>query len=230
MKYKYLNGKIYWYISSVVLQGGAFSMTKGKLIVISGPSGTGKGEICKKLLKRSDNLALSVSMTTRMPRKHEKHGREYYFVSKEEFENEIKSNGLLEYADVFGIGNYYGTPKDIVLEQLELGKDIILEIDVEGGRQVKANYCDTLRIFIAPPNMAELQRRISGRGTEEEEIIKRRLEEAITEIDAIEEYDYLVINDKIDEAVKVVESILIAEKAKVTRESADCLKKLKEEI
>ncbi len=203
---------------------------RGKLIVISGPSGTGKGVICKKLIKRNENLSLSVSLTTRKPRKTEEDGKEYYFISKEEFEKEISNNGVLEYANVYGLGNYYGTPRNRVLELIEAGKDVILEIDVEGGRQVKKNYNQVLRIFVIPPTMDELRKRITGRGTEAEEVIKRRLKEAKNEIDAaMQEYDYLIINDKIETAVKQIEAIIIAEKAKITEETFIQLETFKEE-
>ncbi len=203
---------------------------RGKLIVLSGPSGTGKGEICKKLIKQNKNLSLSVSLTTRKPRKNEEDGREYFFISKEEFEAEIANKGILEYANVYGLGNYYGTPKKRVLELIEAGKDILLEIDVEGGRQVKENYEQVLRIFVIPPTMEDLRKRIIGRGTEAEEVIDRRLNEAKIEIDAaMEEYDYLVINDKIEDAVKQIESIISAEKAKITEEIFTQLETFKEE-
>ena len=192
-------------------------MTKGNLIVISGPSGTGKGVVCKRLLKQNNNLAISISMTTRDPRKGEVDGREYYFVSREKFEDEIAKGGLLEYANVFDIGNYYGTPKNKVLEELERGKDIILEIDIEGGRQVKQSYEDAVMIFLAPPNMNELRNRIIKRGTERKEVIDKRLAEAIKELEAIDEYDYLIVNDKIEDATKKIEAILIAEKTRVTK-------------
>ena len=204
-------------------------MTKGNLIVISGPSGTGKGVICKRLLRQNSNLAISISMTTRAPRKGEVDGREYYFVSKEKFEDEIAKGGLLEYANVFDIGNYYGTPKSKVMKELELGKDIILEIDIEGGRQVKQSYKDALMIFLAPPNMNELRERIIKRGTEQKEVIDRRLDEAIKELEAIDEYDYLIINDKVEEATRKIEAILTAEKSKVTKGTFEKVQKMMKE-
>ncbi len=202
---------------------------KGKLVVISGPSGTGKGAICNQLVSKNKNISLSVSLTTRSPRKNEEDGREYHFITKEKFEEEIKNGGILEYANVYGIGNYYGTPKDKVFEQLDQGKDVILEIDVEGGKQVRNNYQETLLIFIIPPTKAELRKRIVGRGTEANDIIDKRLKEATREIEEALEYDYLIINDKIDNAVSQIEAILVAEKARIKEENFDKMKSFKEE-
>ena len=150
----------------------------------------------------------SVSMTTREPREGEVEGVNYFFVSKEEFENKIENNGLLEYARVFE--NYYGTPRKFVMDTLEKGNDVLLEIDVQGAMQVKEKYQDAIMVFIMPPSMEELKKRIVGRGTETEESIKRRLGEALNEIHMADKYDYMVVNDDIKKAVSDVENIVDA--------------------
>ena len=150
-------------------------MNKGRLFVISGPSGTGKGTICKELIK-DDKIRLSVSMTTRNPREGEVHGVSYYFAIKEEFLQIIEAGGFLEYAEVFG--NYYGTPKMEVLELLENGIDVLLEIDVQGALQIKEVYPEAVLVFILPPSMEELRARLTGRGTETQDVVERRLGEA----------------------------------------------------
>lgn len=183
-------------------------MSIGKLFVMSGPSGTGKGTICKQLFKDRPNMISSVSMTTREPREGEVEGVNYFFVSKEEFENKIENNGLLEYARVFE--NYYGTPRKFVMDTLEKGNDVLLEIDVQGAMQVKEKYQDAIMVFIMPPSMEELKKRIVGRGTETEESIKRRLGEALNEIHMADKYDYMVVNDDIKKAVSDVENIVDA--------------------
>ncbi|WP_035290735.1 guanylate kinase [Clostridium sp. KNHs214] len=186
--------------------------SKGLLIVISGPSGTGKGTICKEFLKRND-FWLSVSATTRSPRKGEQHGKEYYFLSKDEFEGKIKEDDFLEYAHVYN--NYYGTPKSNVIEKLEKGKDVILEIDIQGAINVKKAYKEAILIFILPPSYEELKNRIVNRGTETEESLKTRLESANREIECSREYDYIVLNDTVEAAVRRVESVVLAEKCKL---------------
>ncbi|WP_138203283.1 guanylate kinase [Haloimpatiens lingqiaonensis] len=188
--------------------------SKGLLIVISGPSGTGKGTICKEVLKRND-FWLSVSATTRSPRKGEQHGKEYYFLTKEEFEAKIEERDFLEYAHVYN--NYYGTPKSNVIEKLEKGKDVILEIDIQGAINVKKAYSEAILIFILPPSYEELKNRIVNRGTETEESLKTRLESANREIECSKEYDYVVVNDTVDAAVRRVESIILAEKCKLKK-------------
>jgi guanylate kinase len=154
-------------------------MNKGRLFVISGPSGTGKGTICKELIK-DDKIRLSVSMTTRNPREGEVHGVSYYFAIKEEFLQKIEAGGFLEYAEVFG--NYYGTPKMEVLELLDEGIDVLLEIDVQGALQIKDVYPEAVLVFILPPSMEALRARLTGRGTETQEVVERRLGEASKEI------------------------------------------------
>ncbi|WP_102400616.1 guanylate kinase [Haloimpatiens massiliensis] len=186
--------------------------SKGLLIVISGPSGTGKGTICKEFLKRND-FWLSVSATTRSPREGEMHGKDYYFLSKEEFEGKIKEEDFLEYAHVYN--NYYGTPKSNVIEKLEKGKDVILEIDIQGAINVKKAYKEAILIFILPPSYEELKNRIVNRGTETEESLKTRLQSANREIECSKDYDYVVLNDTVEAAVKRVESVVLAEKCKL---------------
>lgn len=186
---------------------------RGRLFVISGPSGAGKGTICKELLKSHD-ITLSISMTTRAPRDGEEHGKHYFFVTKEEFQRAIDNGEMLEYANVFG--NMYGTPKDAVIKRLERGHNIILEIDVQGGLQIKkAMPDDTVLIFILPPDKQTLRQRLEGRATDADDVIEKRLSEAINEIKIIGEYDYYVVNDDLTTAVNKAQSIITAENAKV---------------
>lgn len=189
-------------------------MKKGLLIVISGPSGTGKGTVCKKLLK-NNNFWFSVSATTRAPREGEVHGKNYYFMTKEEFQDKIEENDFLEYAEVYG--NYYGTPKSKVVEMLDKGKDVILEIDIQGALKVKENYKEGIFIFILPPSMEELKNRIIKRGTETEESLMTRFKSAYKEINYVSKYNYAVVNDKVNDAVEKIQSIIIAEKCRVDR-------------
>ena len=188
------------------------SRKKGRLYVISGPSGTGKGTICGELLKEIGN-EFSVSMTTREPREGEVHGKDYYFVTREVFLENIEAGNFLEHATVFD--NFYGTPKDMVLNRLEKGRNVILDIDVQGGLQVKRAMPEAVLIFILPPSLAELRRRLEGRGTETAEKVERRLSQALNEIKLIGEYDYYIVNDKIDEAAELAKSIIAAEAARV---------------
>jgi len=179
------------------------------LYVISGPSGAGKGAICAGLAEGS-NIMLSVSMTTRAPRVHEKEGISYFFTDRERFEKTIAEGGFFEYAEIYD--EYYGTPKAPVLEQLEKGVDVILEIDVNGAAQTKNIVPDAVLIFIMPPSPEELRRRIESRGTETPERIAQRLARAESEISQIEKYDYCVINDKLKKAISSVFTIMRAEK------------------
>lgn len=185
---------------------------KGKLFVISGPSGTGKGTICNELLKDNEDLMLSVSMTTRHPRKGEVEGESYFFVTREEFLELKERGGLLEDAEVFG--NFYGTPKQAVLDAMDLGKDVILEIDVQGGLQVRENFSSAVLIFIYPPSLEELENRIRKRGSESEEEIHRRLSGAKWELEQSPKYDYGVLNDDLATAVADCKAIIIAEHLK----------------
>ena len=179
---------------------------KGLLIVISGFSGAGKGTLMKKLMEEYDQYALSVSMTTRAPRKGEVHGREYFFSTVEEFEKKIKAGGLIEYARY--CENYYGTPKEYVEEQLEAGKDVILEIEIQGAMKIKEKYPDSILLFVMPPSAAVLQQRLIGRGTETKEVIMQRLLRAGEEAVGIENYDYIIVNDDLDECVKELHKLL----------------------
>lgn len=201
-------------------------MDEGLLVVISGPSGAGKGTICKKLLKDMNDLKLSVSATTRNPREGEIEGISYYFIDEEEFKKRIKNEEFLEYAKVYG--NFYGTPKKEVFEHLKAGDDIILEIDTQGALQVKKNYPMGVFIFILPPTLTELKNRIEGRGTDSREVILRRMECAYEELSYAFEYDYIVLNDQVDAATEKVKHIILAEKNKVIRNKA-IISKIREE-
>ena len=182
-------------------------MDKGKLFIISGPSGTGKGTICKKLLETDSNLRLSVSVTTRAPREGEVDGREYHFITEERYMELLEEGGLLEHASVYG-KTMYGTPREPVMDWLEQGTDVILEIDVQGAFQVRENYPDCILIFILPPSMEELRSRILNRGSETEETMTARLGEAQREIDLSERYDYRVVNGELEQAVAEVRQII----------------------
>lgn len=188
----------------------------GTLIVISAPSGAGKGSICRELLKRNDNLFLSISMTTRSPRAGEKDGVDYYFVTKEEFKKRIENNQFLEYAVVHS-DNYYGTPKDKVEEYLSKGMDVILEIDIQGALQINEIMPEGVFIFVMPPSMEILKERLIQRNTETKEQLVERFRKAYQEINEVSKYNYVVINDDVDLAVKKIESILMAEKCRVDR-------------
>lgn len=187
---------------------------KGLLIVISGPSGTGKGTVCKALLQQND-FWISISATTRAPRKGEVDGENYYFLTKEDFLKRIDKDDFLEYAEVYG--NFYGTPKSNVLEKLEDGKDVILEIDIQGALKVKENYPDGVFIFILPPSMEELKKRITNRGTETEESLMTRFKSAYQEINYVSKYNYAVVNDTVEEAVRKIECVIAAERCRVDR-------------
>ena len=189
-------------------------MNKGLLIVLSGPSGSGKGTI-NQVIAEDPNVFLSVSATTRSPREGEQHGQHYYFITREEFEDRLKQDGMLEYNEY--CGNYYGTPKKEMQQRLENGNDVILEIDVNGALNVMERVDDVVSIFIMPPSLEVLEYRLRGRGTESEEVIRQRMNEAITEIGKADQYDYIVVNDKLDDAISEVRAILSAEKHKITR-------------
>lgn len=190
-------------------------MKRGLLIVVSGASGTGKGTVCKKILADMPEVAYSISATTRAPRPGETDGKEYYFISRDEFEAWIADGKFLEFADVYG--NFYGTPLNKIEERLNRGEDILLEIDVQGALNVKRKCPDGIYIFLLPPSLEELKRRIEGRGTETAESLQRRLDNAIAEIKIGREYDYVVVNDTVDNAVAQIKAILIAERCKVER-------------
>lgn len=204
-------------------------MTKGKLFVISGPSGAGKGTICKDVLSEEKDIRLSVSMTTRSPREGEIDKVHYHFADHETFEGLIAEGGFLEYANVYG--NYYGTPRQQVLQWLDEGTDVILEIDVQGALQVKKSYPEGILIFILPPSFEELKNRIIGRGSETEETMSRRLGAALQEISTIDKYDYNVVNDDLQTAVNKVRAIIKAEQCKLNHEEVDLIiNKYKEDL
>lgn len=200
-------------------------MESGLLVVISGPSGSGKGTICKRLIDDIDNIMVSVSATTRKPRVGEIEGINYFFIDEEEFLKRINNNEFLEHALVYG--NYYGTPKKEVLKELENGKDIILEIDIQGALNVKKNYPKGVFIFILPPSIKELKHRIEGRGTDSKEVIIKRMECVYEELNYAFEYDYVVLNDEVETAVDKIKKIISAEKNKAIRNQA-LINKIKE--
>mgnify|MGYP002519694431 FL=1 len=188
---------------------------KGILIIVSGFSGAGKGTVMKKLMSDYDNYALSISATTRGPRTGEQDGREYFFKTVEDFENMIANDQLIEYAQY--VGNYYGTPKAYVEQMLNDGKDVILEIEMQGAMKVKEKMPETLLVFVTPPTAAELKNRLVGRGTEDMATIEARLKRASEETVYMDKYDYLLINDDLDECVKELHGIIRAEHSKVSR-------------
>lgn len=193
--------------------------TKGILIVVSGFSGAGKGTLMKALLaKYAEQYALSISATTRKPREGEVHGREYFFISKEEFEKKIAKDELIEYAKY--VENYYGTPRDYVEQQLEAGKDVILEIEIQGALKVKKKFPDTLLLFVTPPTAAELKTRLVGRGTESMDVIESRLHRACEEAEGMDAYDYLVVNDDLDTCVEEMHAIIQGEHQRCSRSGA----------
>lgn len=202
-------------------------MQKGILIVLSGFSGAGKGTLVKKLLQTYDNYALSISMTTRQPRTGERDGIEYFFTDKEHFEEKIQENGFIEYASY--CGNYYGTPRAYVEEQLSAGRDVILEIEIQGALKIKEQFPESLLLFVTPPSAAELERRLVGRGTEAPEVIRKRLARASEESEGIEAYDYIVVNDNLDVCVEELHSLVeAARRAPVRREAF--IKEIREEL
>ena len=188
---------------------------KGLLIVVSGPSGAGKDTICQKLIKENSNIWMSVSMTTRKPRPLEKDGVDYFFVSSKEFESKINNNTFLEYASYND--NYYGTPKDRVEEKLNEGKDVILVIDINGAINIKKIIPSALFIFIMPPDMETLKNRLIGRKTESKDKVVQRFITAYNEVNNYKKYNYVVVNDKVEDAVNKVKSIIQSEKCRVDR-------------
>ncbi len=199
---------------------------QGILIVVSGFSGSGKGTIMKELIRRyDDNYALSVSATTRQPREGEADGREYFFKTREEFEKMIAKEELIEYARY--VNNYYGTPKAYVEEQLAAGRDVILEIELQGALKIKEKFPQALLLFVTPPSVNELKRRLISRGTESEEVIEQRMKRASEEAEGMEAYDYYVVNDVLDTCVEDVHRIICAEHGRSmrNREFAEMIKK-----
>jgi len=203
------------------------SSKEGILIVISGFSGAGKGTLMKRLLSDYDEFALSISMTSRGMREGEENGREYFFVTREEFEQAIKEDKLLEHAEY--CGNYYGTPKEYVDTQLKAGKNVILEIEVQGAMQIRKKFPRALLLYVTPPSIAELERRLRARGTESDEAIRRRLTQAKEEVNYIHDYDYLVINDNLDECVKEMYGITCASAFEIKRQQ-DLISELSKEL
>jgi len=188
---------------------------KGLLVVLSAPSGTGKSTVARLLVQRNSRLRLSVSATTRAPRKNEVEGKDYFYKTADEFKNMIENDEFVEWVEY--CGNYYGTPKKYIEDSIENGFDVLLEIEVEGAARIKEKYPDCVLIFMLPPSFDELKKRIEGRGTEKPEVIENRLNQAKREIKCIDMYDYVVINDSVDNAINSVNIILQAEKAKVKR-------------
>jgi len=191
---------------------------KGLLVVVSGPSGTGKGTVCQKLLSQRDSIRYSVSATTRKPREGEVEGKNYFFVSENKFLDMLDNDALIEwdkYCD-----NYYGTPKAYVESCLDDGLDVILEITVEGALEIKQKYPECVLLFILPPSFEELRRRIENRATECCDIIEKRLEQASNELKYVSKYDYLILNDTVDDAVLNIEKVLDAERLKPSRNIA----------
>lgn len=190
-------------------------MSKGFLMVLSGPSGSGKGTVSAALMKKNKEIVFSTSVTTRTPRPGEVNGENYFFVSVEEFENMVQNDGLLEYAFVHT--NYYGTPKDFVFEEIEKGEIVLLEIDVQGALQIKKRYKEAVFIFLLPPSMSELKQRLINRDTETEEEINTRFSNAYKELDFVGEYDFFVVNNTVEQAVRDIEHIISAEKLRTKR-------------
>ncbi len=187
----------------------------GILIVLSGFAGSGKGTIIRELMKKYDNYALSVSATTRAPREGEVDGVHYFFKTVEEFKDMIAKGELLEYANY--VGNYYGTPRAYVKEQLASGKNVILEIETEGALNIKREYPDAVLVFVMPPSVQEIYNRLKARGTETEEVIAKRMAKAGLEITVVDRYDYLMINDVIEESVELFNSIVMSQHMAVSR-------------
>lgn len=190
-------------------------MSGGFLLVLSGPSGSGKGTVSQAIMKENKEIVFSTSVTTRTPRPGEVNGENYFFVSKTKFEQMVEKDELLEHAFVHT--NYYGTPKQFVFDQIENGEIVLLEIDVQGALQIKKKYKEAVFIFLIPPTMEELRNRLVKRDTESEEEINSRFKNAFRELDFVGEYDYFVINDKVSQAVIDIENIIAAEKLRVKR-------------
>ena len=201
---------------------------KGVLAVVSGFSGAGKGTLMKALLsEHADQYALSISATTRGPREGEVDGREYFFKTKDQFEQMIAEDALIEHACY--VGNYYGTPKSYVMEQLEAGKNVILEIEIQGALKVKERFPDTLLLFVTPPTAGELERRLRGRGTETDEVIKSRLKRAVEEAEFMDRYDYILVNDDLETCVQEMHELIQAQRHK-TCQNQEFIVEMKEDL
>lgn len=192
-------------------------MKRGLLLVVSAPSAGGKGTILKELFRQNENLRMSVSATTRQPRPGEENGKDYYFISREEFQELVDGGRMLEHAEY--VGNCYGTPRAPVEDWLAQGFDVVLEIDVQGGAQIKKLAPDCVSVFITPPSMSVLEKRLRDRGTEDDETVRKRLAAARKELPHAEKYDYIVVNDQLEDAVEDMQAILRSEKRKYVRNS-----------
>ena len=192
---------------------------RGLLLVVSEPSGTGKGTICKKMVEMNDAIKLSVSATTRQPRLGEKEGISYYFKTREEFEKMVENGEFLEHAMIYD--NYYGTPKQAIVDQLDAGVDVILEIEMQGARQIREVCPDAVFVFILPPSLDELKHRIVGRGTETKEQIEKRFNSAYNEIKLLGDYDYFIFNNIVDKSAEEIFEIIKSEKSRVARYKKD---------
>ena len=190
-------------------------MNKGILVVVSGFSGAGKGTVMKRLMEKYDGYALSVSATTRKPRPDEEDGREYFFRTRDEFEKLIEEDALLEYAQY--VENYYGTPRSYVEEQLQAGRNVILEIEIQGAMKIKEKIPEALLVFVTPPTVEELERRLTGRGTETAQVIADRLAIAGEEAEGMGQYDYIFVNDTVEECVDHLHQIIVSEHSRVSR-------------
>ncbi|MDO4323631.1 MAG: guanylate kinase [Lachnospiraceae bacterium] len=200
---------------------------RGILVVVSGFSGVGKGTLMRCLTERYGYYALSISATTRAPRENEEDGREYFFKTKEEFEQLIAENRLIEYACY--CGNYYGTPRDYVEDQMDQGRDVILEIELQGALNIKKQYPDALLLFVMPPDAQTLADRLRGRGTETEEVIRERLQRAVEESEGVEAYDYMIINDDLEKSVETVHCLIDSQHNKISR-NLDFVEQIRNEI
>ena len=200
--------------------------TRGLLVVVSGPSGVGKGTIMRPFMERNQNVKYSVSATTRAPREGEIDGVNYHFVTKEQFENLIENDEMLEYARYSR--NYYGTPRSYVEEKLSEGKNVILEIEIQGAMKIKEKIPEAVLIFVTPPSVDELRRRLEGRGTETQEVIESRLSRAAEEAEGMEDYDYLLVNDDLEECVNELHRIISSERCK-TQRNTEFINRIQEE-
>ncbi len=200
---------------------------QGILVVVSGFSGAGKGTLIKAMLEKHHNYALSISATTRAPRQGEEDGREYFFVTREKFEEMIREGQLIEYAQY--VENYYGTPRQYVFQQMADGKDVILEIEIQGALKIKERFPDALLLFVMPPSADELKRRLVGRGTETMEVIDQRLHRAAEEAEGMTSYDYILINDKVDTCVDAMHQLIQAQHRRVSG-NLDFIQQMKSEL